>query len=52
MKPRMPNFISNHEDEEEKDEQPTLRTTININSDTTKVMASDLRNFVKSKEDL
>ena len=33
-------------------QEPQLRTQINRHSNVTKVLASDLRNFVKSKEDL
>ena len=53
------NIIGNAEDEESKDDgssipQPTLRTMTNqySNKNQTMVLASDLRNFVKSKEDL
>jgi hypothetical protein len=33
-------------------QEPHLRTQTNRHSNVTKVLASDLRNFVKSKEDL
>ena len=52
------NIIGNASDEESKDDgstvphQPTVRTTPNMYTNQTMVMASDLRNFVKSKEDL
>ena len=51
------NLIGNAEDEESKDDessvpQPTLRTTTIRQTDQTMVLASDLRNYVKSKEDL
>ena len=52
------NIIGNASDEESKDDgstvpqQPTVRTTTNMYTNQTMVMASDLRNFVKSKEDL
>ena len=52
------NIIGNASDEESKDDgstvpqKPTVRTTTNMYTNQTMVMASDLRNFVKSKEDL
>ena len=51
-----PNFIRNAENEESFDPSiggdPVLRTQTNVRSKLRKVVASDLRNFVKSKEDL
>jgi hypothetical protein len=53
------NFIGNFEDFEESldpsvraEVQPTIRTQTNVRSTNKQVMASDLRNFVRSKEDL
>ena len=51
------NLIGNASDEESKDDgssvpQPTLRTTTVRQTNQTMVLASDLRNYVKSKEDL
>jgi hypothetical protein len=51
-----PNFITNADNDLSHDQsntvEPTIRTQTNVRSKVTQVMASDLRNFVKSKEDL
>ncbi len=49
----LPNFITNDESHETSYvEEPTLRATTNYHTKVSQVMSSDLRNFVKSKEDL
>jgi hypothetical protein len=52
-----PNFIKNAEDEDQSfdlkgRQEPTLRANTNYHSKVSQVVASDLRNYVKSKEDL
>ena len=53
----MPNLIRNAEDEDQSldlkpQHQPTLPVRTNYHTKVSQVVASDLRNFVKSKEDL
>jgi len=57
----VPNFIRNAEEEDQSHDsllnpnpqhQPTLNVTTNYHTRISQVVASDLRNYVKSKEDL
>jgi hypothetical protein len=51
--PATPNVIGNATAEETKDEtQPTVRTQQRVHYGTTNVMASDLKKFIRSKDDL